>query len=116
MKNTSRNWKSSTAAIIMAASILLPTAAQAAQKVTIDAAKPVTPPVSQHQEMGVQKLVPFKVWVEPSTGEGTQIAGHYEYFDMYMNSGEAVMVIDGAESAPAVKAVVTEVMGQPAIQ
>lgn len=63
-----------------------------------------TPPVST-VSVPVSELMPFRVWVFPGTVDGIQVSGHYEYFDMYMDTGKTKEVLEGPTQEPALKAV-----------
>ncbi len=62
-----------------------------------------TPPVSTVTVAGPE-LVSFRVWVFPGIVDGVQVSGHYEYFDMYMDTGRQREVLEPMKLEPALKA------------
>ena len=62
-----------------------------------------TPPVSTVTVAGPE-LVSFRVWVFPGIVDGVQVSGHYEYFDMYMDTGHQREVLEPMKLEPALKA------------
>lgn len=72
-------------------------------------------PVATHMEYAPE-LVSFRVWVEPGISGGVQVAGHYEYFDMMMDLGNAKEVIDTPELSPALQASPSTLATEPAMK
>lgn len=63
-----------------------------------------TPPVSTIT-VTEPELVSFRVWVLEGIVDGVQVSGHYEYFDMYMDTGKQHKILEPVEQEPAMKAV-----------
>jgi hypothetical protein len=62
---------------------------------------------------GVPMLVPFRVWVWPKSSNGSEIAGHYEYFQM---PGDAsVMTVLSNPSLEPVMMPILPPQGDPAV-
>lgn len=51
------------------------------------------------------ELVSFRVWVFPGLVDGVQVSGHYEYFDMYMDTGRQRETLEPAHQEPVLRAV-----------
>lgn len=74
-----------------------------------------TPPVST-VTVAVAELVPFRVWVFPGIVDGVQVSGHYEYFDMYMDTGKTQEVLEAPMVEPVLKAIPITTGTAPAVQ
>ncbi|MDD3673336.1 MAG: hypothetical protein PHG70_07450 [Synergistaceae bacterium] len=74
-----------------------------------------TPPVST-MTVAVSELVPFRVWIFPGVVDGVQVSGHYEYFDMYMDTGKTQEVLEAPTVEPVLKALPVTMGTAPAVQ
>lgn len=65
-----------------------------------------TPPVSTIT-VTKPELVSFRVWVLEGIVDGVRVSGHYEFFDMYMDTGKQVTMLEPIDQEPAMKAIST---------